>query len=207
MSDVAGSGGYFIACSADRILADEVTITGSIGVIGGKFNYVELYKKIGLKFGSIERGEHAGILSTTRPFTDEERALLAEMIVEFYQDFVEKVAEGRGLSVEEVDNIGRGRIWTGRQAKENGLIDEIGGLSEALDLAKEMAGLKEGKKVGIEIYPKYAVKLFGLGDSGIPGMETYLPEELLDIVRDYGRYKVYKKDNIFYIMPYTVRIE
>jgi protease-4 len=207
MSDVAGSGGYYIACAADEILADELTITGSIGVIGGKFNFVELYEKIGLKFETIDRGEHAGILSTTRPFTDEERELIAEMIVEFYQDFIEKVAEGRGLSVEEVDAIGRGRIWTGRQAKENGLIDEIGGLSEAVALAKEKAGLADEKKVGIEIYPKYAVKFFGLGDSGIPGMESHLPEELLEIVRDYGRYRVYENEHIFYIMPYTVNIK
>jgi protease-4 len=207
MSDVAGSGGYFIACAADKILADELTITGSIGVIGGKFNFVELYKKIGLKFESIERGEHAGILSATRPFTDEEKVLIADMIVEFYQDFIEKVAEGRGLSVEEVDRIGRGRIWTGRQAKENGLIDELGGLSEAIVLAKEMAGLGHEQKVGIEIYPKYSVKFFGLGDSGIPGMESHLPEELLDIIRDYGRYQLYEHEHIFYIMPYSVKIE
>jgi protease-4 len=207
MSDVAGSGGYFIACAADKILADEVTITGSIGVIGGKFNFVDLYEKIGLKFETIDRGAHAGILSNTRPFTDEERELIAQMIVEFYQDFIEKVAEGRGLSVEQVDNIGRGRIWTGRQAKDNGLVDELGGLAEAIALAKESAGLQDEKKVVIEIYPKYATRFFGFGDSGIPGMQSSLPEELLEIVRDYGRYKVYGKENIFYIMPYTVNIE
>lgn len=207
MSDVAGSGGYYIACAADEIFADELTITGSIGVIGGKFNFAELYKKIGLKFETMDRGAHAGMLSTTRPFTDEERALIAEMILEFYEDFIEKVAEGRGLSTQQVDAIGRGRIWTGRQAKENGLIDEIGGLSEAVALAKEKAGLSDAKKVGIQIYPRYAARLFGLGDSGIPGMESHLPEELLDIVRDYGRYKVYEHEHIFYLMPHTVKIE
>ncbi len=207
MSDVAGSGGYFIACAADEILADETTITGSIGVIGGKFNFSELHKKIGLKFEEIDRGEHAGIFSTARPFTDDEKALIAEMILEFYQDFIEKVAQGRNLSVEQVDAIGRGRIWTGRQAKENGLIDEVGGLSEALALAKERAGILDEEKVGIDIYPKYSVKFFGLGESGIPGMQSHIPEELLDIVKDYGRYKTYKNEHIFYIMPYSINIK
>ncbi|TET24725.1 MAG: signal peptide peptidase SppA, partial [Candidatus Cloacimonadota bacterium] len=207
MSDVAGSGGYYIACAADVILADEATITGSIGVIGGKFNFKALYEKIGLKFETIERGNHAAIFSATKPFTEEERELIKKDINEFYQDFIEKVAEGRGLSVSKVDSIGRGRIWTGSQAKEIGLIDELGGLYEAIQIAKKKAGISKDSKVGIQIYPKYSVKLFGFGESPIPGIQSYIPEELLDIIGDYERFSIYENENILYIMPYVVKIK
>jgi protease-4 len=207
MSDVAGSGGYYIACAADIIIADETTITGSIGVLGGKFNLKSMYDKIGLKFETIQRGKHSAMFSSKKPFTEEEKRILREMITEFYQDFIHKVAEGRGLSVSYVDSIGRGRIWTGNQARENGLIDELGGLNEAISLAKRKAGFSEDDKVKIEIYPKYAVKLFDFGFGPISGKEAYLPEDLLNIARDYGRYTIYENENILYIMPYNINIK
>lgn len=208
MSDVAGSGGYYIACAADVILADEGTITGSIGVIGGKFNFKSLYEKIGLRFETIEKGKHASMFSSTRPFTEEEREMLRKVIREFYEDFIKKVAEGRGLSTSKVDSIGRGRIWTGVQAKEIGLIDEIGGLAEAIKIAKRKAGLSEDTKVGIKIYPKYkGFRLFSSGFGGVSNLKTYIPEELFDIIGDLERYRIYENENILYIMPYTFRIE
>lgn len=207
MSDVAGSGGYYIACAADIILADETTITGSIGVLGGKFNLKSMYEKIGLRFETVERGKHSAMFSSKKPFTEEEMKILREMITEFYQDFIRKVAEGRGLSTSYVDSIGRGRIWTGTQALENGLIDELGGLSEAIILAKRKAGFLEDEEVGIEIYPRYPVKLFNFGFGPLSSNEAYLPEDLLDIVRSYGRYSVYENENILYIMPYSLEIK
>ena len=207
MSDVAGSGGYYIACAADIILADEGTITGSIGVISGKFNLKNLYDKIGLRFETIERGKHAAMFSSSKPFSEEERELIKNDIREFYEDFIGKVAEGRGLSKAKVDSIGRGRIWTGNQAKDIGLIDEIGGLREAVKIAKQKAGLSEDTEVAIEIYPKYVFKLFSFGAGGFSNVHSYIPEELVRIIEDIDRYRIYEDEKILYIMPYTFWIE
>ncbi|MCK4577124.1 signal peptide peptidase SppA [candidate division WOR-3 bacterium] len=207
MSDVAGSGGYYIACEADIILAEEGTITGSIGVISGKFNLKKLYDKIGLRFETIEKGKHAAMFSLAKPFSEEEKELIKKETREFYEDFIRKVAEGRNLSITKVDSVGRGRIWTGNQAKDIGLIDEIGGLREALKLAKEKAGISEDIEVGIEIYPKYQSKFFGLGGSSVFAINEYVPENVVDVIADMAKYKIYENENILYIMPYSIGIE
>jgi len=208
MSDVAGSGGYYIACAADIILADEGTITGSIGVLSGKFSFENFYKKIGLRFETNKRGKRAAMFSATKSFTDDEREKLQLDIREFYLDFIEKVAEGRDIPVAKVDSVGRGRIWTGNQAKGIGLIDEIGGLSEAIRIAKLKAGISKDSKVGMEIYPKYKFfNLFGLLNSGVSDLHSHLPDEILDVVTDMGRYSVFENENILFIMPYMPKIE
>lgn len=207
MSDVAGSGGYYIACAADIILAEAGTITGSIGVISGKFNLKKLYDKIGLRFETIEKGKHAAMLSLTKPFTEEEREIIKKETREFYEDFIEKVAEGRGLSIAKVDSVGRGRIWTGNQAKDIGLIDEIGGLKEAVRIAKMRAGISEDAKIAIELYPKYPSKFLDLGSIDPFTLNKYIPENVVNLIADMAKYKIYENENILYIMPYTVKIK
>ncbi|CAI8003880.1 Serine protease SPPA, chloroplastic [Geodia barretti] len=154
MGDVAASGGYYIAAPADTIVAEPGTITGSIGVIGGKYSFKGLYEKLGIHKEILKRGEHADFYTDYGDYPLTEKAIVQKQIQEIYDDFIEKVALGRtGLTVEDVDRLGRGRIWSGRQAKENGLVDELGGLSLAIAIARERAGLGE-KSVEIVEFPK-----------------------------------------------------
>ncbi len=154
MAGVAASGGYYIAAPADVIVAEPGTITGSIGVIGGKYSFKGLYEKFGIRKDILKRGKHADFYSDYGDYPPAEQAIVHKQIAEIYDDFITKVAIGRpGLTKAEVDNLGRGRIWTGKQAQEKGLVDELGGLSRALAIAKEKAGLE---KKGVEIvrFPK-----------------------------------------------------
>ena len=154
MSDVAGSGGYWVAMSAHKIIAQPQTLTGSIGVLAGKFSLADLYAKLGITSESVAFGAKAEIFSTFRPFTPEERRTLKNEILWTYDKFVTKVAEGRNMTKEAVHQVGQGRIWTGRQAKERGLVDEIGGLTTAIATAKKLAGIAEEEDVSLVIWPK-----------------------------------------------------
>ena len=154
MADVAASGGYYIAAPANVIVAEPGTITGSIGVIGGKYSLKGLYEKLGIQKNILKRGNHADFYTDYGDYPPSEQEIIQKQIKEIYNDFIRKVALGRdGLTTAEVDNLGRGRIWSGRQAKENGLVDELGGLSLALAIAREYAGLRE-KAVEIIRFPK-----------------------------------------------------
>jgi protease-4 len=142
MGDVAGSGGYYVACPADVIIAQPSTITGSIGVVGGKAVVSELLEKhLGLTTGAVEHGASARMYSLRRGFTDDERTRLSAMLDRIYQEFVQKVADGRGMGYDAVHAIARGRIWSGADAAGNGLVDELGGLRDAADVARQRAGL------------------------------------------------------------------
>lgn len=142
MGDVAGSGGYYIACPADVIIAQPSTITGSIGVVGGKMVLSELLEThLGLTTGAVAHGGSARMYSLRRGFTEEERTRLGAMLDRVYQEFVQKVADGRGMSYDAVHTIARGRIWSGTDAAGNGLVDELGGLRDAADVARQRAGL------------------------------------------------------------------
>jgi protease-4 len=154
MSDVAGSGGYWVSMDAHKIVAQPQTLTGSIGVIFGKFNLIKLYEKLGVTSEKITYGKRADIFSSFRRLDPEERDLLKKEILWTYDQFTTKVAQGRQLTKEEVNNIGRGRVWTGQQAIEIGLIDELGGLSTALKIAKERAGIPEEQSVRLVVWPK-----------------------------------------------------
>jgi len=144
--NVAASGGYYIATAGQRIYANSSTFTGSIGVIGGKFNIGRLLAKIGVSTDALEKGAHSGYASVTRPLSqDESRTVLAQM-QEFYEDlFLPKVAASRGRSVAEIRRLAEGRVWTGAQAYSNGLVDGIGGLAEAIETARELSDLKHKK--------------------------------------------------------------
>jgi protease-4 len=154
MSDMAGSGGYWISMCAHKIFAHPQTLTGSIGVIFGKFNMIRLYEKIGITSEKIKFGKRADIFSSFRKFTPEERQFLKKEIFWAYEQFLTKVAEGRDMTKEDVDKVGKGRVWTGSQAKGIGLVDELGGLSDAITAAKELAGMARNETVKLVIYPK-----------------------------------------------------
>jgi protease-4 len=141
MSDVAASGGYFIAMAADAIVAQPGTITGSIGVVTAKPVLTGLFDKAGISTDSVVLGRHAGMFSTAHRFTDEEWQLVDAWLDHIYADFTGKVAAGRGLSAERVHELARGRVWTGADAAERGLVDELGGIDEAAMIARRRAGL------------------------------------------------------------------
>jgi protease-4 len=147
MGEVAGSGGYYIACPADVIVALPATITGSIGVIGGKFVVRELLDRLGLTTGTVEQGARPLMYSGRRGFDDEERARLAALIDTVYADFVAKVAAGRHRDVEQIEAVARGRVWSGRDAVGVGLVDQLGGLREALTVARSRGGLPDDAPV------------------------------------------------------------
>lgn len=155
MSNVAGSGGYWIACGAQRIVADPATITGSIGVYGGHLN-MDLFwsNKLGVTYGRLDRGANANIYGSLEDWTDAQRAVIDRQLDRIYDDFVERVAASRDMTPEAVDAIGRGRVFTGKQALENGLIDVLGGFDEALDEAKSLAGIGLDEKVRLVEYPR-----------------------------------------------------
>lgn len=154
MSDLAASGGYYIACNANRIVAEPSTITGSIGVFAGKPVLKGFYDWLGISNEYVLRGKNAGIFRETEQFSTEERAKFEEVIKSVYYDnFVPKVAKGRNRDVEYVDSIGQGRVWMGSQAKENGLVDEFGGLDHAVDVARQLAKIPADKGVRRVIFP------------------------------------------------------
>jgi len=159
MSDVAGSGGYWVSMAASKIVAQPQTLTGSIGVIAGKFNMSNLYDKLGVTSEKLIYGKKADIFSSFRALTDEERDFLKKEILWIYDRFLTKVAEGRNMKSEDVDKVGKGRVWTGSQAKELGLVDDIGGLSTAIQWVKQLAEIPEEEEVKLVIWPK-KVSLF-----------------------------------------------
>ena len=154
MSDVAASGGYWVSMAANKIVAQPQTLTGSIGVYIGKLNLAGFYEKLGITHEKLTYGEKADIYSSFRSLTPEERKLIKKQILWIYDQFLMKVADGRDMTKEQVDKIGKGRVWTGNQAKDLGLVDEIGGLSKAIDLAKELAGIPAEEGVKLVIWPK-----------------------------------------------------
>ena len=147
MGDVAASGGYYIACPADLILALPATMTGSIGVFGGKFVVTELLERLGLTTGTVQQGERALMYSGRRRFDEHEQARLAATIDAVYEDFVGKVATGRSRPVEEIAAVARGRVWSGQDALEVGLVDRLGGLREAVAEARTRSGLPDDAPV------------------------------------------------------------
>jgi protease-4 len=153
MSDLAASGGYYMAMTGDSIVAEPGTLTGSIGVVFGKPNLHGLYDKLGITKDAIQRGKHADIDSDYTSLTPDERDKLRQGIDESYQEFLSKVAEARHHTVAEIDAVAQGRVWLGSQAKTRGLVDELGGLDTAIDLLKKKANIPAGEQVTLITYP------------------------------------------------------
>ena len=154
MSDVAASGGYYIAMPAHQIVAEPATLTGSIGVVMVKFVIDGTLDKLGVNIEGVSDGRFAEMYSPVRAFTPEERAKVEQQMQATYEAFVEKAAAGRQTTPERIDAVAQGRVWTGKQAKELGLVDELGGLQRAIALAKSRAEIDEDTEVELVIYPQ-----------------------------------------------------
>jgi protease-4 len=154
MGNVAASGGYYVAMGANYIFAEPMTITGSIGVIGGVPYMGELYDWVGLDFHSVTRGRKMNIFETAERLTQEERDTMLGLLEQTYEDFVGKAALGRNMTFEQIHEVAQGRVWSGRDAKRLGLIDETGGLFDAIDKAEELAGFDPAEDASLEIYPR-----------------------------------------------------
>ena len=200
MGDVAGSGGYYIAAPADTIVAAPGTITGSIGVVSGKYSFKGLYDKIGLHKEILKRGKHADFYNDYGDYPAEEREIIHTQLKEIYEDFISKVAEGRGMTKEAVDQIGKGRIWTGKQAKEIGLVDELGGLNLALSIARKKAGL-ERKEVQLIRLPQQG----GWGQ-WLEALNTARLSRSLTNWKFPTLAEALMEHRTFLVMPYDVRV-
>jgi protease-4 len=153
MSDLAASGGYYIAMAGDHIVAQPGTLTGSIGIYTGKFVTGGTFGKFGANVEATSDGKHAEIYSPDRRFTQDERAKVQESMQAFYDQFVEKVAEARHTTPEKIDQVAQGRVWTGHQARQVGLVDQLGGLQDAIAVAKQRADIPPEDEVEVVVYP------------------------------------------------------
>ncbi len=164
MSDLAASGGYYIAMPAEAIVAQPGTMTGSIGVYAGKFAIGETLAKLGIAQETVKSGADADIYSPFAAFTPRQREKLQRVIDQFYEGFVQKAAESRKMTTAQLDAVARGRVWTGQQALERGLVDALGGLDAAIALARERADIPEGEAVEIVVYPRERTFFEALSD-------------------------------------------
>jgi protease-4 len=154
MGDVAGSGGYYVAAAADKIVAEPATLTGSIGVLAGKLVVADLLTKIGVSTDSVQIGANAAMFSSTSNFSARAHSRLEAFLDETYKGFKDHVATGRHMTQEEVEGVAKGRVWSGEDAKARGLVDELGGYSVALRLAKEAANLPPDAPVTLTVFPR-----------------------------------------------------
>jgi protease-4 len=154
MGDVAASGGYYISMGADKVFAAPGTLTGSIGVVGGKVALRDLFDKIGVTTETIQRGKNSGLFARTGKFSESERRVVLDSMETVYEQFTEKAAKGRNMPIEKLRELAGGRVYTGRQAKEIGLVDELGPLHDAILAAKALAGLQDDDEVTIESLPE-----------------------------------------------------
>jgi len=206
MGDVAASGGYYIAAPAHVIVAEAGTITGSIGVVTGKFVLNGTMDKLGIGTGSAADGKNAEIYSPFRPFTPPERARIEEQLHATYELFLSRVVEGRKSTRDKIDAVAQGRVWTGHQALERGLVDEIGGLERALQIAKEKAKLPLNQIVDLTVYPQKKTFWEALGnplgnDPG-SGLGVVLPKaDARAIEAAASTLRLYRRGEPLTIMP------
>jgi protease IV len=195
MGTYAASGGYYISSPATRIFANPLTITGSIGIFYGKADVAELLKKIGVSVEVYKTAPRADAESIFRPFTDDERNELRRKVGQFYDVFLSRVSIGRRLSKADIDAVGRGRVWTGEQALGKRLVDEIGGLRQALEYARSLAQLPDHAPL-IELPPPDGTLLGRLlGIEGVRDEITLpLPPGLVDMVRAVAPFAIYPPD-------------
>ncbi len=202
--DVAASGGYYLSCAADKIIASPNTITGSIGIFGTIPNIGELLNdKLGITTDVVKTNKNSDLLTLTRPMTDYERQMMQATIESGYDTFISHVAEGRGMTKEQVDKIGQGRVWSGENAKEIGLVDEFGGLDDAIKMAAEMAGLEDYRTVLLPRLPDPFEELFKMSSDNVRAW--FLRNELGENYRYYEYFKKATEMNGIYArMPYDI---
>ena len=202
--NVAASGGYYISCPADKIVASPNTITGSIGIFGMIPNIGELlHDKLDVSTDVVKTNKNSDLLTLTRSMTDHEKMLMQNTIEEGYDTFISHVAEGRGMTKEAVDEIGQGRVWSGELAKKIGLIDEFGGLKDAIALAAEMEGLEDYRTISLPTLPNPFEELLKMGGNSV--RSNILKNELGDKYRYYEYFKkVSNMKGIYARLPYDI---
>ena len=226
MGEVAGSGGYYISMPADTIVADPATITGSIGVVGGKLALGETFKRVGVTIDVVEFGENAGTMSVVSGFDDAEEAAMRKMLAEIYELFTRKAAEGRGMELEKLKELAGGRIYSGKRAKELGLVDELGTLDDAIALAKSAAAEKfddvtEDTSLGLTELPEPTnpfEALFGdamsvrtalsaeIGDAAVSSFLARLPERIATPLGNLSVMSLLANERALVVMPFGVRV-
>ena len=199
--NMAASGGYYIACTGNPILANPGTLTGSIGVISGKLTLKELYEKLGINKDTVKMSELADIMSESKDLTDRERALIQKDVDYIYDQFTGKVVQFRGIPENKIPDIAEGRVFSGKQASKNGLVDRTGGLIAAIELAGEKAGLSHGYE--LRILPDREFLLSELLES--EDMKV-MAETIRPLIRNSEVLK-YKNERTLYYMPYRIEIE
>ncbi len=205
MGDLAASGGYYISCPADYIVANKTTITGSIGVFGLMWNAQKLFNnKLGITLDGYKTNDHADLGSIYRPITETEKALMQNMVEKTYHTFISHVADGRNISVADVDSIGQGRVWTGDNAKGIKLVDEYGGLERALEIAAEKAGLEKYRIKELPEAVDFWESLFDIESTKTKILDSY-SDNL------YSQFKEMKslteKQGVMTLMPFTIKFE
>lgn len=178
MGDVAASGAYYLAMAASSVLAEAGTLTGSIGVVGGKLNLEGLYERLGVGRDAIERGAKAGLFSEARGFTAGERSALRGQMEAVYETFVSRVAQGRNLAPEAIEPLAQGRVWSGVRARTLGLVDALGGPIEALAEVARRAGIAPGERILVDVHPRLP---------RLAGLRTWTGLALLDWLAGAGR--------------------
>ena len=217
MGDVAASGGYYIAMGADRIFAEPGTLTGSIGVVGGKLAFEKFYEKIGITTSVVHRGKNSGVLSMTTPFTEGEREAMQKMLNDIYGQFTKKAATGRKMDYEKLEKMARGRVYTGAQALQLGLVDELGTLADAIAHAKKAAGLDPEQKLDRLDLPKPISpfeQLFGPVDPNAASLKSasailmkHLPPEVASQLKGLEVYDLLARERVLTVMPYRMLVK
>ncbi len=218
MSDVAASGGYYISAGANKIVAEPSTITGSIGVVGGKPVIKGFYDWIGVTNEYVLRGNNAGMFRESEKFSDSERQKFQEFLAKTYGDFTTIVAKGRNKDQKYIDSIGQGRVWTGREGKDKGLVDEYGGLDRAIEIAKQLANIPADRGVQRIIRPQPPSFLEQLMNSGgddddsetqtksQQAMLAAFPEDVRHAFRYIQLLDGVKRGDVLYLLPFDLRI-
>jgi protease-4 len=222
MSDLAASGGYYISTGADKIVAEPLTLTGSIGVFAYKPVLKGFYDWIGVSSEYVTRGKNAGIFRETEPFSPDERKKFQSNMDDFYwKQFLPKVQEGRHFpDVEAVNNVAQGRVWTGAQAKERGLVDEFGGLDKAVEIAKQLAKIPADKGVRRVVYPAprgFLQQFFGGGDeedaANVRAEQqraayiNSMPKEMRPLLRRAALFERLGQNQTLAVLPFELKIE
>jgi protease-4 len=213
MSDLAASGGYYIAMPAQVIVAQPSTLTGSIGIFGGKLVTGGVYEKLGARIESTSIGKNAELNSPARKYNPDELEKLREQLQAFYDQFVEKVADARHSTPEKIDALAQGRVWTGRQAKQNGLVDQLGGLDRAIAVAKQRAKIAADAEVELVVFPPrksfYEIvtdQLSGSGESMAVSawLSANLSKGEIEALRTMrGPFATFRRGEPLALMPFT----
>ncbi len=208
MGNVAASGGYYIAAPADTIMAQPNTITGSIGVIGILFDWKKFWNdKTGVTFDRVKKGEYADLGNPNRPITEKEKTIINDLIMKSYDDFLSRVSEGRGMAKSMVDSLAQGRVWSGEDAKEVGLVDALGGFENAIEMAADKADLENFE---IEEFPELEdpIERF-MSDFSASLSNRFFSSEVKQKLDQYDRLRLLKEEGngVYMLMPYDFNIQ